>query len=1559
MKKLLFSFFLLLIFANANAQEKESIFYYYKGEKHFYPVSYDRLVVGVEHTSDAIERRANIAELAGLPLDSVVSNFQFELLLKCKGKKVSEVKSIMNKLRLTTYIHYARPVFLSESGQYNSYGENFIVKLKKGTQASAMYNLMEKTGVTLVKKYPFQDDIFILAAGKATKYDALTTSNSYYETGLFAYAEPDKIVYDALHAAPPNDPLFYLQWSHTNTGSAAQYNGTSGVDMKIQAAWDYTMGNPAIKIGVIDEGVDLTHPDLQGNVLQGFNGQTMTSNPGDGAPLGPGRAHGTNCAGIIAAKANNGIGIAGIAPECKIIPAVIFGNSSTNQSTYLGDAAVAASFDYCRNAGADVISNSWGGGSVSSTIDDAINRAVTLGRGGKGCVILFSSGNGNTSTVGYPGNNTQVISIGGISMCNQRKATNTCDGETWWGANYGQGLDLVAPCVKIASTDNQGTAGYNTAAGTAGDYYNTFNGTSSSCPNAAGVAALVLSLNSNLTRVQVKRILELSANKIPAYSYASNPDPNQPNGSWNIETGHGSINALSAVQLTQTGNFCGVQISSGGTELCNPNSPIQFQVVTPDATSTYHWYRNGDFVSSGTTLQANKSGWYRAQVINGACSSFSNSIDVIDKLTLSPIATPFAVCAGGSTVLKAQSNSTFNIKVGTGTNANSSTGYPCPLQDYYESSRAQYLYRASEMRAAGMNAGNINAIKFNITNLNGFTGTIEEMAVRIGTSSVSSLTATTWENAPTAVYGPVNYVPVLGLNTLTFSSPFYWNGVENIIIEICNGAANNATPGVKTYTENPSVSMTKGLSFNGSHTYRADDQGNTCATVLTTNTDSLTSRPNITFVSSGLPNYSYSWSQSPVTSTLTSTTEEQVTATNIQASTVYSVTASDSICSVTKSVAVFVSIPQLTTTSIVLPPSGTVDLNTGITSSTTDLIIKFYSDSALTNQLSSPSVSNAGTYYVTATTNQGCTKVASIVVTSGSCTAISSIKAGANPICAGTTTTLTAEGVTGPNPVVKWYTGSNGTGTLLGTGTTLTNRGAGTYYARVSSDCNNIAQASIVITRTVITSTFTTKQIICYGQSGSVTVTARGGKAPYMYKLGTGGTYQTSGTFAGLRATSYRVYILDSSGCIGSTDLITITSPPVVNKTISITKPTCFGATNGAITMNITGGTPPYQYKLGSNGVYQPTGTFTGLKATSYRIYYVDSVGCSGYTDLINVTQPAQITSSFTTTDVTCNGGTNGTITVALTGGTAPYQYRLGTSGAYQSIRVFKNLRATTYRVYYKDTMGCTGSTTAIVVNQPPVVTGTAATTTPSCFGGTNGSITITPTTGKAPHRYRLSTISTYQTSNTIAGLKAGTYQVFIQDSTGCISSISNIVVQQPSAISATFNITNESCPGASNGAIVVNATGGAGGYQFKLGSRAYQTSNVFNNLRASSYRIYILDTAGCTYTSPLLTVANTSPTCSPTIVKQPFEKAEQVSLGFDALLYPNPSNSQFSLQVKSAKNETVQVRVIDVTGKVVHQVLSASTQPIRFGGGLSTGMYIVEVRQGKEVKTLKAVKVK
>jgi subtilisin family serine protease len=505
----------------------------------------------------------------------------------------------------------ARPAVYQQAGKDHLYEEAFYVKLKSGTTTLMLQNEAAKTGCFVIKPYDYDKRVYMVHAGPDAGFDGLQMANRFYETGLFEYAEPDFRALDLLHNTP-NDPLYPLQWALKNTGSPQQFNGTPDADIGVEAAWQITKGSPAIRIAVIDEGVERTHPDLINNIDPLGFGLTP-GNAATGSVLYAEGSHGTACAGIIAAQSNNGIGVAGVAPQCKIIPV----NLTINDKGNFGTAAqLATCIDWAWNqGGADILSNSWGGGTASSLVQDAIKRATTQGRGGKGAIVLFSAGNSDAG-VASPSIFPEAISVGAMDMCYQRKSINTCDAENFWGSNYGFGLDVSAPGVKIATTVN-------------GGYSETFNGTSAACPFAAGVAALILSVNENYSHGQVREILERSTRKVGNYTYSR--VPGQPNGSWSSQLGYGMVNAHQAVLAAQSFDFaCKVSISATGTTQFCPGGSVTLQVNDPAGAALYFWFRNGEQLpGGGTSLSATLSGRYHARILRpGGCSDTSAAIEV-------------------------------------------------------------------------------------------------------------------------------------------------------------------------------------------------------------------------------------------------------------------------------------------------------------------------------------------------------------------------------------------------------------------------------------------------------------------------------------------------------------------------------------------------------------------------------------------------------------------------------------------------------------------------------------------------------------------------------------------------------------------------------------------------------------------------------------------------------------------------------------------------------------------------------------------------------------------
>ena len=456
------------------------------------------------------------------------SNRCFVTIRSNRNKSFSNAFSIVKK---SSVINTYSPAFVCEGSSVPSFciGE-VIVLLSQGVTEGQLESAVSELGYSIKKHNSYVDGQYIISVNEKDGTKTLEAANALYQTGLFEFAEPNFLMEKIFTSS---DPLFQYQWGLKNTGANG---GTSGVDINVEPAWNITTGSPNIVVAVVDQGVQLDHPDLSGNLLPGYDASGYGT---AGGPINNSEKHGTACAGIIGAIQNN-IMVSGVAPSCKIMPIhVSFGSYSTDD--WLADG-----INYAVSSGADVISNSWGGGNFNSAIDMAIRNAIENGRGGKGCVVVFSSGNGNCSEVEYPSSTNGVIAVGGVDRCGQRsgrsdKTEDPCD--PWPsgyqpGSSYGNKLSIVAP----------GTNVYTTTVGSS--YVSNFGGTSSACPHVAGVAALMLSVNPNLTYLQAKQIMEITARKVGNYEYSSSNG--HPNGTWNNKTGYGMVDAYAAVVKAQT-----------------------------------------------------------------------------------------------------------------------------------------------------------------------------------------------------------------------------------------------------------------------------------------------------------------------------------------------------------------------------------------------------------------------------------------------------------------------------------------------------------------------------------------------------------------------------------------------------------------------------------------------------------------------------------------------------------------------------------------------------------------------------------------------------------------------------------------------------------------------------------------------------------------------------------------------------------------------------------------------------------------------------------------------
>lgn len=305
----------------------------------------------------------------------------------------------------------------------------------------------------------------------------------------------------------PNDPMFAQQWGLQRVGAPR--------------GWQIMRGVPGITVAVIDEGVELGHPDL---ALHPMSWNASTDLP-DGGPTGN---HGTACAGIIGARLDNGQGVAGVAGGVRIM--------AIATATW-ADADIAEGLYFAADNGARVVSMSFGVYASWNFWDFDLVRDALQYAHDRGLVLVAASGNENINLSRFPGSDGRTLCVGGSNRSDERKRVGDASLEPGWGACFGLDVDVVAPCLEMPTTDRLGTEGYS-----AGDYFARFNGTSSATPVVAGLAGLLLSLRPALSHVEVREIIQSTCDKISPALYAYANVPAKPSGTWNEQVGYGRIN---------------------------------------------------------------------------------------------------------------------------------------------------------------------------------------------------------------------------------------------------------------------------------------------------------------------------------------------------------------------------------------------------------------------------------------------------------------------------------------------------------------------------------------------------------------------------------------------------------------------------------------------------------------------------------------------------------------------------------------------------------------------------------------------------------------------------------------------------------------------------------------------------------------------------------------------------------------------------------------------------------------------------------------------------------
>jgi trimeric autotransporter adhesin len=533
-----------------------------------------------------------------------------------------------------------------------------------------------------------------------------------------------------------------------------------------------------------------------------------------------------------------------------------------------------------------------------------------------------------------------------------------------------------------------------------------------------------------------------------------------------------------------------------------------------------------------------------------------------------------------------------------------------------------------------------------------------------------------------------------------------------------------------------------------------------------------------------------------------------------------------------------------------------------------------------------------------------------------------------NQTCAaGGTVTNNVTGGTAPFTYV-WNNGA--------TAASLSNLGAGSYQVTVTDAAGCSVSNSASVSSSVVilnTNSPVTTNSICGGATGSASVTATNGTAPYTYAWSNGGNTQTINNIA---AGSYNVTITDANSCQGVVSGIVVNNPNSPSASISSsTNVNCNGASTGTASVSATGGTVTtgYSYNWSNNA---NTSSISGLTAGVYTVTVTDNAQCTDIVAVV-VSQPTAVTISASSTNVLCFGQSTGSVAVSVSGGTPNYTYNWNNGN---NTSAQNNIPAGTYTLTVTDDNNCV-STQQLSVTQPAAsISFNPVTTNILCFGAGNGTVALNATGGSGILTYNWSNGST---DPSLSLLQAGTYSCTVTDANGCVATSSSFVVTEPSALNVSSTVTDASTFGSSDGSVNITVSGGTASYTYNWSNGA--NTEDLNNVAAGEYTVTITDANNCSFIQT-------------ETVDQPSSIYISGSLG-DLALYPNPGENILYIESNLLTGIAVNVQMFSVDGKIVKsETIIRSFGLIELNTvELPSGVYFITLKTEKGNSSLKWIK--
>ena len=409
----------------------------------------------------------------------------------------------------------------------------------------------------------------------------------------------------------------------------------------------------------------------------------------------------------------------------------------------------------------------------------------------------------------------------------------------------------------------------------------------------------------------------------------------------------------------------------------------------------------------------------------------------------------------------------------------------------------------------------------------------------------------------------------------------------------------------------------------------------------------------------------------------------------------------------------------------------------------------------------------------------------------------------------------------------------------------------GSYSVTVTNAfaCENSDTIEVSLSSTEITSVFV-DSISCNGNNdAAITINATGGETPYQYTID-GVTYQASNVFSNLSASNYAVKVKDASACVSQVNITSVIEPEqLVISSFDVSQIKCNGANDGAVSITAIGGTTPYQYSIDNQITYVSNNQINSLGVGVYSLYVKDNHNCIVAGVDTSISQPDTIiVSDIESVNLSCNSSMNGSISIDMTGGIAPYEYSVDTGATYQTDTQFVGLSADNYIVQIRDANMCIVQSTEIAITQPnSLLITNIDINNVACYGEANGRFEITVSGGTQLYEYSLDNGQTFQTENIFENLNVGSYTPIVRDINMCTFVNDTVFISEPNRLTVNLLPTDASCYGMSDGSVVSVPEGGTAPYSYLWDDALSTADSIINNIPAFVYyHLTTTDNLGC-----------------------------------------------------------------------------------------------------------------